>query len=200
MNDFKGIADFLFEVGHLAAIPRSGYSLLGTGPQNVAEHSFRVAWIGYLLARLDGTADSSHVLLMGMLHDLPETRTGDLHSLSKYYVQADASRALRDQLTPLPFGVELEELWSEYEAGMTRESRLAKDADQIELLLTLREQESRGQAKASEWLDRTVARIQTDLGRKIARAIIGGDPGHWWEFANGPAPPQEPQEDDSDSE
>lgn len=197
MNDFKGIANFLFEVGHLSVTPRSGFALLGTGPQNVAEHSFRVAWIGYLLARLDGTVDASRILLMGMLHDLPETRTGDLHSLSKHYVQADAPRALRDQLAPLSFGIELEELWSEYEAGMTRESRLAKDADQIELLLTLREQESRGQTKASEWLDRTVARIQTDLGSKIARAIVGGDPGHWWEFANGPAPPQE---DDSDAE
>lgn len=197
MNDFKGTADFLFEVGHLSATPRSGYALLGTGSQNVAEHSFRVAWIGYILARLDGNADASRVQLMGMLHDLPETRTGDLHSLNKHYVQADAPRALRDQLAPLPFGFDLEELWSEYEAGATREAILAKDADQIELLLTLREQESRGQAKASEWLDRTVGRIQTDLARQIARAIVGGDPGHWWEFANGPAPSQD---DEPDSE
>ena len=189
MSQFKGVVDFLFEVGHLAATPRTGYSLLGTGPQNVSEHSFRVAWIGFVLARLDGKTDPFRVLLMGMLHDLPETRTGDLHSLHKNYVQADHARALRDQLAPLPFAIDLEELWSEYEMGITREALLAKDADQLELLLTLREQEARGQSRASDWLDRTLERLQTDLARQIAQSIVGGDPAHWWEQVTGSSSP-----------
>ena len=85
-----------------------------------------------------------------------------------------------------PFSLDLEELWSEYALGMTLEAILAKDADQLELLLTLREQEARGQSCASDWLDRTMQRLHTDLARHLAQAIVGGDPNHWWERVTEP--------------
>ena len=53
------LADFLFEAGMLRKTPRTGYQFLGSGRENVAEHSFRTALIGYSLARMAG-ADAEH--------------------------------------------------------------------------------------------------------------------------------------------
>ncbi len=50
MSALKRIAHFLFEVGMLKKTPRTGYQFLGSGQENVAEHSFRTAIIGYILA------------------------------------------------------------------------------------------------------------------------------------------------------
>lgn len=45
------LADFCNEVGMLRHTPRSGYAFLGSGRENVAEHSYRVSVLGYALAR-----------------------------------------------------------------------------------------------------------------------------------------------------
>jgi len=59
----KNIVNFLFEIGILKKTPRSGYQFLGTGNESVAEHSFRVAVIGYLLAKNEPKADMQKVVL-----------------------------------------------------------------------------------------------------------------------------------------
>ena len=48
------LADLIYEAGMLRPVVRSGYALLGSGHENVAEHSFRAAIIGYVLGRLCG--------------------------------------------------------------------------------------------------------------------------------------------------
>ena len=48
------LADFFNEVGMLRHTPRTGYAFLGTGQENVAEHSYRVSVMGYVLARMCG--------------------------------------------------------------------------------------------------------------------------------------------------
>ncbi|MDO9081998.1 MAG: HD domain-containing protein, partial [Humidesulfovibrio sp.] len=48
------LADFLFECGMLRKTPRTGYQFLGTGSENVAEHSFSTAVIGFVLAQMAG--------------------------------------------------------------------------------------------------------------------------------------------------
>ena len=41
------MTDFFHEAGMLRHTPRSGYAFLGSGAENVAEHSFRTAVMGY---------------------------------------------------------------------------------------------------------------------------------------------------------
>ncbi|MDO9630796.1 MAG: HD domain-containing protein, partial [Humidesulfovibrio sp.] len=48
------LADFLFECGMLRKTPRTGYQFLGSGAENVAEHSFRTAVVGFVLAKMAG--------------------------------------------------------------------------------------------------------------------------------------------------
>lgn len=181
MNEIKRIADFFFEVGQLSATPRRGFSLLGTGPQNVAEHSYRTAVIGFVLARCQPDVNPWRVAWMCLIHDLPETRITDLDPLAKRYLYVDADRALAEQVAGVPGGADIVSAWEEYSKSDSAEGVIAHDADLLELLITLREQESRGQIRASDWLDRTVERMQTSAARAIAEVIIGGDPNHWWE-------------------
>jgi 5'-deoxynucleotidase YfbR-like HD superfamily hydrolase len=53
----------------------------------VAEHSFRVGILAYVIAVQEG-ANADRAATLGLFHDLPETRTGDANSISKRYVRA----------------------------------------------------------------------------------------------------------------
>ena len=60
----------------------------------MAEHSFRPAVIGHALARLHGpAADAARVVLLCLLHDTPEARTGDMNYVYKKYNRTDEARA-----------------------------------------------------------------------------------------------------------
>jgi len=176
----KRIANFLFEAGMLKRTPRSGFQFLGSGRESVAEHIFRTAYAGFALARLDGKADTDRVLRLCLFHDLPEARTGDLNYVNKKYVSVDEEKAVRDLAETLPFGEELAGLIREFNAGETREARLARDADQIEMILALKEYKDLGNAYAEEWLEFAVKRLKTDAGRRLARSILRTDSSLWW--------------------
>lgn len=172
------VADFLFEAGQLSRTSRTGYSLLRLPEQNVADHSFRVALIAMVLARLSPNADCARMLAMSLVHDLPETRTLDQNQLTKDYVATNRAAAIRDQTAGLPFRDDLQSLLEEYEVGQSIEAKLVHDADQIELLLALRERTGLGSDRG--WIARTMSRIQTEVGRRLAEAIVAGDPERWW--------------------
>ena len=89
------LADFCNEVGMLRHTPRSGYAFLGSGRENVAEHSYRVSVLGYALARLAG-ADPARVTFLCLFHDLHEARTGDFNYVNHRYNQCRARQALED--------------------------------------------------------------------------------------------------------
>lgn len=173
------IADFLFEAGMLAKLPRTGFAFLGSGDQSIAEHVHRTSVLGYVLATLEG-ADVGKVLTICLFHDLPETRTSDLNNVSKRYTKADEARALADQTRELPFGPEVRELVEEFEAQETPEARIARDADQLELLLSLKEQLDRGNKKAEKWVPYVLTRLRTETAQRLARVILETDSDGWW--------------------
>ncbi len=177
---FKEIVNFFFEAGMLSKTPRSGFQFLGTGEQSVAEHSFRVAVIGFALAKLAGDVDVFKVVRMCLFHDLPETRTGDLNYVNKHYVEARESEAIRDLASTLPFGEEIKELLTELKNNNTREAQLVHDADQLELILELKEQLDLGNQYASRWIHFAKERLKTDIGKKLADQITNTDSSAWW--------------------
>ena len=176
------IADFLFEVGMLKRTPRTGWQFLaGAESESVADHSFRVAVIAFTLARLeDGDLDADRVLRMALMHDLPEARTSDLNYMNQKYVQVDEERASADMINGLPFADELDDLLEEYREEKTRESIVAHDADQLELLLQLVEQRTAGVPSTEDWVPFVLKRLRTDGGRKLAGSILEGDSSRWW--------------------
>ena len=177
---YKAIVNLLFEVGILAKTPRSGFYFLGSGTQSVAEHVHRTVYIGYVLAKLDGKADVAKVMEICLFHDLAESRTSDLNYVHQKYTQADEQAAIDDLTKPLPFGAEMKARLDELKARGSQEALLAKDADQIEFILSLKEQSDTGNTRADTWIPSAVKRLKTPHAKALAKMILKTPSDNWW--------------------
>ena len=175
----REIVNFLFETGILSKTPRSGFSFLGSWSQNVAEHTNRVCYIGYTLAMLDGTVDTGKVVQMCLFHDLAEGRTLDHNYVQQRYVKVDEHKAIEDITANIPFWESIRSTIHEYEERTSKESLLAKDADNLELLLFLKEQLDTGNENAKVWIDLVIERLKTDLWKSIGHHIINTAYNSW---------------------
>jgi putative hydrolase of HD superfamily len=176
----RNIANFLFEVGILKRIPRSGYPFLGTGSESVADHTFRVAVIAYLLAKREPEADVQKAVLMGLFHDFPEARTGDHNYVNKRYVTVDEDRAVSDLAHKISFGGEISALINEFNSRQSLEARLVQDADQLDFILELKRQQDLGNSSAAEWLKYSVKRLTSNFAKRLADEILNTDSSEWW--------------------
>jgi len=176
----QDIANFLFEVGMLKRTPRTGHQFLGSGDESVAEHLCRVVFIGYALARLSKDVDETKILKMCFLHDLHEARTGDMNYMNKKYVSVDEDKALDDLCRTLPFGNDIRQITDEFNRAESKEALLVYDADQIELILMLKEYKDLGNKYADEWIYYALKRLKTDVGKELAQQILNTDSTHWW--------------------
>lgn len=176
----KAIVDFLYEAGFLKKLARSGYAYLGTGSESVADHTCRVLFIAYALSHLSEGIDTDRLLKMCLFHDFPEARTGDLNYVNKKYGSAGEEKVLEEVSLRLPFGEEIASLVREFSAGQTPEARLANDADQLDLLLHVKEQADIGNARTGPWLDFAFQRLVTKQARRIARLAMETDSTDWW--------------------
>jgi putative hydrolase of HD superfamily len=174
------IVDFLFEAGMLARSPRSGFFFLGSGDQSIAEHLNRVTYIGFALAQMAGDVDVSKVLQMCMFHDFAEARTSDLNYVHQKYVKADEHKAIADFTSIIPFGDKIASLIEEYEVRKTKESLLAKDADNLEWIMSLKEQFDIGNERAKEWIPSAVKRLKTKEAKMLGAKIIKTSSDRWW--------------------
>jgi putative hydrolase of HD superfamily len=179
-NDYLRSANYLFEIGIHAKTPRSGFWNLGSGHQSLAEHTHRAVHAGLVLAALAGDVDTNKILQMCLFHDLAEGRTSDLNYVHQQYAQADESLALKHIQESVPFGDRIEALHKEYKERTTREAILAKEADHIELLLTLKEQKDLGNPQVERWLEGYLERFKTTEGRALAEAILETNMSDWW--------------------
>ncbi len=179
----KDIANFLFEVGILSKTPRSGFHFLGTGNQSVSEHINRVIFIGYTLASLEKDVDSLKILKMCLLHDLAESRVSDLNYVHQKYVERKEEKAIEDLAKTLPFGDDMRAILKEYLERKSKEAILAKDADILEWIISLKEQVDIGNTRARDWLDSAMKRLRTDIAKKIADEILNTTSDKWW-FGN----------------
>jgi len=164
----------------LKHLKRTGYAYLGSGDESIAAHSFGVIFCAWLLAELVPEADTEKVIKMAILHDLAEARIGDLNSVNKLYDSADEKRAFQDTLSGLPFEEEGKQLLEEYLAQKSLEARLAWDADQLDLMIMLKEQKDLGNPYAPRWLAYAKRRLKTESGRQLAEAILETDWASWW--------------------
>ena len=180
------IANFLFEVGMLSRTPRSGYQFLGSGKESVAEHILRTVFVGYTLCKMDGSLDELRVLKMCILHDLPEARTGDMNYVNKKYVNVDEGKAVLELTENLFFGKDIKEAIEEFNRKETREALVARDADQIALILQLKECGDLGNKYSDEWISFALQRLCTENGKRLSERIINTDSSQWWFKEKGP--------------
>jgi len=173
------VASFFYELGILQVMRRSGQDYLGSGNQTVAEHIFRVAMMGFTMAKMAG-ADADKVMKMCMFHDLEESRTGDLNYLQQNYVQSDDEKALKAVINGLPIEDDVLQCIEEYAAQESEEARIAKDADSLELIFFLKEEKDKGNQQADNWLRTTKERLKTDIAKEILESALETMYYEWW--------------------
>jgi putative hydrolases of HD superfamily len=179
-HNVTAVVNMLFEMGIMAKTPRSGFHFLGTGHQSVAEHVHRNAMIGLALGLMDGTVDTGKLVQMCLLHDIAEARTSDLNYVHQKYVSSDEAKAFEDLASTLPFGDQWRIIMHEYKDRKSQESLLAKDADNLEWILSLKEQDDLGNTRAREWIVSAVARLKTDVAKQLAQQILVTRSDAWW--------------------
>lgn len=191
-NKEERIADFLFEIGTMRKLLRIHRQTLGTDDMsdNIASHSYRVAIIGWFLAKEEGV-DPYKVVMMCLLHDMAEVRSGDHNWVHKRYVKIFEDEIKEDQLGTLPYG-DLKEILDEYDVRESKESIVAKDADRLDQILLLREYDWQGNKEALRWLrgkssdeqkdiKAKVAGLQTESAKRLGESIYDREPSAWFD-------------------
>lgn len=139
MRTNDSLLDLLLELQALDRVPRMGWVLRGVpDSESVAEHSFHVALLVWLLAPRLPDVDAGRAVGMALLHDLAEVRLGDLPRVAGRYFPAGAKStaetgAEAELLAPLTDGSQ--ELVAEYRAGESPEARLVKACDKLQLMV-----------------------------------------------------------------
>ncbi|MBP1782975.1 MULTISPECIES: HD domain-containing protein [Micromonospora] len=181
-QDAAGAMSFIFEAGVLKRAARTGWWFAGVKhPESIAEHSFRTALIGMMLAAMEG-ADPARVSMLCVLHDTQETRITDIPHIAKRYLTAAPNTAVTaDQVAGCPPAVAdvINAAVAEYEAGETLEAIVARDADKLECLVQAVEYRHQGVADVQRWIDSSRAALKTASAHRLADAALDGAPVAW---------------------
>lgn len=145
--------ELLYEVGCLRFLQRNWRQFLNADFSNETEHSFRVAWIAMILASYEKVKDIGKVVMMALVHDFGESRSGDVHYVSRQYTSRDEKMAVKDIFSGTTLQKDMVSLWKEYEERKTLEAKIVKDADNLDVEFELKEQESKGENLRKYWYD-----------------------------------------------
>jgi putative hydrolase of HD superfamily len=183
MAEIKNITDFVFELGAMKHVKRSGWWIINVkDPENVAEHSFRAGVVGYLLAKLE-KADVNKVALMSFFNDLHEARLNDLHKVGHRYIDFKKAElaAREEQAQGLgEIGQELLELHKEFIEQKTKEAIVARDADLLENAFQAKEYIEIGYKDAQDWIDNVKKKLVTESAKKMLKEIEKSSSNDWW--------------------
>lgn len=170
--------NLFYELGHLGQLQRTYYYT--SHAQTVAAHSHRVAIVALLLARKEG-ANVEKTLLMALMHDVPEVRTGDPTPFQKPYIKKDEHLAALCQFGETSLA-DMVELLDEYERRECLEAKIVKDADVLVNELELCELAARGHPEPNTFMaerDTVLPRLRTETAKQLFTLIRETSPFEW---------------------
>ena len=151
----KNTIDFFSIVGKLKRTPRTGwtkYPEITSQVESVADHSFRIALMAFVFGlqqqqQGEGSLDVQKLVTIALVHDISESIVGDItphcgiSKEEKNRLEVEAMQKLKHVLGDVA-GETIEALWLEYENGSSREARVVKELDKLEMLLQASEYEN----------------------------------------------------------
>lgn len=174
--------NFLYEMGSIRYIPRMWSRFGGTEFANLAEHHFHVFWIAMVIAASEPAADTGKIAKMVMVHDIAESRTGDVDYLARQYVERNDALGISDMLAETAVEKEFHDLWEEYEARESLEAKIVKDADNLNVDFELMEQAAKGSVLRDQWLHRAKVaegKLFTETAKELYRQLVDSNPHEW---------------------
>lgn len=136
---FSKDLDFLYEIGSLRHLVRTWTQFVRSDVANVSEHLYRVIWIALIIAKHEKVKNTDKIIKMALVHDITESRTGDVHYMSRQYVDRHEEMAIEDIMAGTSIDIEFINLWHEYEDRKSIEAKIVKDADNLDPDLELNE-------------------------------------------------------------
>ena len=106
--------------------------------ESVAEHSWRISLMAFLLRSEFPELDMDKVTRMCLIHDLGECFTGDIPTFLKTDTDRETEDSLLDRWVrnlPEPLSREMSALYREMDAQQTGEAKLYKALDKLEALI-----------------------------------------------------------------
>lgn len=151
---------------------------------NLAEHHFRVFWVAMIIAVQEKDVDTGKIAKMVLVHDISESRTGDVDYLSRQYVERNEKLGIQDILGGVSIEKEFYDLWQEYETRESLEAKIVKDADTLDIDLELVEQATMGNKSMGESLgkmrvEKVRPRLYTETAKKLFDEIVQANPHEW---------------------
>lgn len=128
--------------------------------ESVAEHSWRIALMAFLLRDEFPGLDMNKVMQMCLVHDLGEIFTGDVPVFQKTKTDAENEDDLLESWVaslPEPVRSDLQALYGEMNALETTEARLYKSLDKLEAVI------QHNESPIDTWED-----LEYDLNRNYA--------------------------------
>ncbi|MBZ0166440.1 MAG: HD domain-containing protein, partial [Candidatus Omnitrophica bacterium] len=114
-----------------------------------------------------------------------EARINDLHKMGHHYIdfREAEKHVFQDQMQDLHHSVksEMTVFRREYEAQVTPESIVARDADILECLIQAKEYYDNGYTKAKTFFQRAPQHLKTKTAKQLWAEIKTWDSGKWWE-------------------
>jgi putative hydrolase of HD superfamily len=179
--------NFLFEMGNIRFIERMWRRFLHDDFANLAEHHFRVFWIAMIIAAHEKNVDTGKVAKLALIHDIAESRTGDVDYLSRQYVERNEELGITDILEGTAIQKEFFGLWEEYETRTSIESKIVKDADNLDVDFELAEQAATGSQlqTVKKAMRQTVAetKLYTATAKQLFEQLKTANP-HDWHFSS----------------
>jgi putative hydrolase of HD superfamily len=174
--------EFLYEIGTLRLTQRQWKRFLNPDFANLADHHLRVIWTALTIAKYE-KADANKVMKMALVHDIAESRTGDVDYLSRQYVERNSELGLEDMVKDISLEKELLDLQKEYEERKTLEAKIVKDADNLDIDFELQEQKVRGFHLEKTWQEQRQyvyeKKLYTKTARRIWKSIQKSNPHDW---------------------
>ena len=134
----REVLNFLHEVENLKKELRHSWMSNGRH-ESVAEHTWRVCMMAMLMEHsLDESIDMERVLKIAIVHDISEVYIGDIPAFSAGYKyqkeqEKECIQRLRERFPDSEATQEICDMWDEYAAQISLESRFVKALDKLEV-------------------------------------------------------------------
>lgn len=160
------LLDFAFIIGKLKTLKRTGWIREKIpDPESIAEHSFRTAVLALVIAPKIG-ADVNKSVKMALIHDIGEAKIGDVvtrrgkNTIPNVSTKIAKERIALEEIFSLVDTKNYLELFNEFEQNKTKEARLVKQLDKLEMGIQAYEYEKKYGINLEEFFDdvRTAAK------------------------------------------
>lgn len=172
------IIDVFFKILRLKSLFRQGWLKRGISKdkcETVADHTFGTAMISWLLAHeYLPQLNEEKVLKLALIHEMGEILVGDITPVDgviesdKYNLELNAVKEIFREMNDADYWIEL---WKEFEAEVSAESRFVKIMDRVEMGLQANWYELESGLDLQEFKNSTLNALQKD--KELYRMLKG---------------------------